>query len=273
MRTSWIVNGTGTTVDPGDRGLAYGDGLFETMAVIDGRIRHFELHMARLADGCRRLQISLPDRDAIAADFETLLSDESPAVAKLIVTRGIGARGYSPGPATQPTRIQGIHPWPDYPDSHYADGVAVRSCQLRLGENPALAGIKHLNRLEQVVASMEWQNGPWEEGLLCNTSGSVVGGTRSNVFSVRGDTLLTPSVERCGVKGVMRQTVIETAQELGLQVTEDEFPPQQLYDCDELFLTNAIFGVWPVRRLDERQFEPGAITKKLMHALDTPTRA
>ena len=140
MRTTWLVNGTTTTIDPSDRGLAYGDGLFETMAVLGGRIRRLDLHLARLADGCRRLQISPPDPAAIAADFDQLRAGESSAVAKLIVTRGTGTRGYLPDPDAQSTRIFGIHPWPDYPQAYYADGVAMRNCTLRLSENRATRG-------------------------------------------------------------------------------------------------------------------------------------
>lgn len=273
MTTSWLVNGTDGAVDPGDRGLAYGDGLFETMAVLNGKIRRLDLHLDRLMEGCRRLKITPPDPDAIRNDLEALRPDADRAVAKLIVTRGPGARGYLPTGNSESTRIVGIGPWPDYPAANHTEGVAVRSCQLRLGENPLLAGLKHLNRLEHVLARMEWEAGPWDEGLLTDTSGSVVGGTMSNVFCVRGDTLLTPALRRCGVKGVMRRTVMELAPGQGLEVEESDFAPGLLNESDEIFLTNAVFGIWPVRQLDQRRFEPGAVTKKLMRALETPASA
>ncbi len=273
MTTSWLVNGADEAVDPGDRGLAYGDGLFETMAVLDGEVRRLDLHLDRLMEGCRRLKIAPPDPGAIRDDLEALRSDEDRAVAKLIVTRGPGARGYLPTGDSQSTRIVGIGPWPDYPAANHTDGVAVRNCELRLGENPILAGLKHLNRLEHVLARMEWEMGPWDEGLLTDTSGSVVSGTMSNVFTVRGDTLLTPSLRRCGVKGVMRRTVIESAPAQGLEVEESDFAPGLLNESDEVFLTNAVFGIWPVRQLDQQQFEPGAVTRKLMRVLGAGAHA
>ena len=273
MTTTWLVNGADTAVDPSDRGLAYGDGLFETMAVLDGEIRRLDLHLDRLMEGCRRLKIAPPDPDAIRTDLATLRPVEDRAVAKLIVTRGPGARGYLPADNAQSTRIVGISPWPDYPAANYTRGVVVRNCQLRLGENPMLAGLKHLNRLEHVLARMEWAAGQWDEGLLTDTSGSVVSGTMSNVFTVRGDTLLTPSLERCGVKGVMRRIVMELALEQGLEVEEGDFTPGLLVETDEIFLTNAVFGIWPVRQLDQQRFDPGAVTKKLMRALEAVARA
>jgi len=268
MATSWLVNGAEAAVDPGDRGLAYGDGLFETMAVLDGAIRRLDLHLDRLTEGCRRLGITAPGLDTILSDLEKLRPTASLSVAKLTVTRGTGTRGYVSASDAQTTRIFGIHPWPDYPASNYSDGVAVRNCELRLGENPTLAGLKHLNRLEQVLARMEWSAGPWAEGLLTDTSGSVIGGTMSNVFAVRGDTLRTPTLRRCGVKGVMRRIVMELAPGQGLNAEECDFSPGELTTSDEIFLTNAVIGIWPVRQLDQQRFAPGAVTRRLMDAVE-----
>ena len=273
MATTWLVNGAQAAVDPGDRGLAYGDGLFETMAVLDGAIRRLDLHLERLTDGCQRLGIAAPDPGAIKTDFDKLRCRENRSVAKLIVTRGGGTRGYRPADGAQSTRIFGIERWPDYPESNYSDGVAIRTCRLRLGENPLLAGLKHLNRLEQVLARMEWEAGPWAEGLLTDTRGLVVSGTMSNVFAVRGDTLLTPGLRRCGVRGVMRRIVMELALAEDFELRETDFAPDVLNVSDEIFLTNAIIGIWPVRQLDQQRFTPGRVTRKLMNALEATDRA
>ncbi len=273
MAATWLVNGEEVAVHPGDRGLAYGDGLFETMAVLNGEIRRFDLHLDRLLSGCRRLRIKPPEPKAIYSDLEKLRVRDERSVAKLIITRGTGARGYRPASDAQSTRIFGLHPWPDYPAANYTDGVAVRNCELRLGENPMLAGLKHLNRLEQVLARMEWADGPWDEGLLRAERGAVVSGTMSNVFAVRNDTLRTPSLLRCGVAGVMRQIVMELAAERNLEVCETDLTLADLSESDEIFLTNAIFGIWPVRLLDEQPFEPGPVSMKLMRSLDRLTDA
>ena len=148
MNTLWLVNGQPTGVDPADRGLAYGDGLFETMAASDGRIRWLDLHLDRLEEGCRRLEIPAPSRSSIAHEIDAHCPRDGRAVVKLIVTRGPSARGYSPPKTAAPTRVLAISQWPAYPESYRRNGIAMRTCRLRLGENPALAGIKHLCRLE-----------------------------------------------------------------------------------------------------------------------------
>jgi 4-amino-4-deoxychorismate lyase len=162
----WQVDGKESGVDPADRGLAYGDGLFETMAAVDASIPRFELHMDRLTDGCRRLSIPVPDTGLIRREIDDVLPARGRKVVKLIVTRGSGARGYRPPEAASPTRIIGISEWPDIPASNYALGVDVRTCALRLGHNPVLAGLKHLCRLEQVLAQLELVQQGADEGVL-----------------------------------------------------------------------------------------------------------
>src|SRR5690606_27572242 len=170
-------------------GLAYGDGLFETMAARDGRIRRLTQHLERLAEGCRRLGLEPPDAGVVAAEIAGHLPARGRAVVKLVLTRGPGARGYTPPDVAHPTRILSISSWPSYPPRHYTAGMNVRTCALRLGRNPALAGLKHLNRLEQVLASAEVRGAGADEGLLLDSEGLVAGATTNNVFAVRGTTL------------------------------------------------------------------------------------
>jgi 4-amino-4-deoxychorismate lyase len=266
--TLWLVNGRPTAVDPSDRGLAYGDGLFETMAAADGRIRWLDYHLDRLAAGCRRLALGPLDHAEIRAEIATHCPRAGRAVLKLIVTRGPGARGYRPPEPSQPTRILGISSWQGYPRSHYTDGIRVRVCELRIGESPALAGLKHLCRLEQVLAQIELRGHDVEQGLLLDTSGYVVGGTSGNVFAVRGTDLLTPSITRNGIAGVMRRVVLESAAELGLRPIESNLTLRELQRANELFMTNAVFGIWPVAKLDQQSFSPGAATRRLMERLE-----
>jgi 4-amino-4-deoxychorismate lyase len=267
VETLWLVDGRRAALDPADRGLAYGDGLFETMAADAGRIRWLDYHFARLREGCRRLRIAAPDEDVIRSEIGAHCPTGSRAVIKLIVTRGSGARGYAPPATANPTRILSISSWPNYPISHYTDGITVRSCRIRLGENPALAGIKHLSRLEQVLARLELEQSDAEEGLLLDSRGCVVGGTSSNVFAVCGDRLLTPPLTRCGVKGVMRRIVLETARQLGIRAVEQDFEPAVLHEASEMFMTNALFGVWPVNRLDEHEYRSMETARQLMRSL------
>jgi 4-amino-4-deoxychorismate lyase len=258
------VNGQSTGIDPADRGLAYGDGLFETMAARDGRIRWLDLHLDRLEEGCRRLEIPAPSRSLLTREIEAHCPRKGRVVVKLIVTRGPGVRGYPPPESPTPTRVLAISQWPDYPDSSYRDGINVRTCQLRLGENPALAGIKHLCRLEQVLAQLELRGQPVQQGLMLDASGAVAQGTSSNVFIVAGGELATPSLARCGIKGVMRRVVLEACRTLDVRAEERDVAPAELLGAEEVFMTNALFGIWPVKELDGRRFPVGSTTERLM---------
>ena len=264
VNTIWLVNGQSTGIDPADRGLAYGDGLFETMAANDGRIRWLDLHLDRLEEGCRRLEIPAPSRSLLTREIETVCPNKGRVVVKLIVTRGPGARGYPPPESPAPTRVLAISQWPDYPDSRYRDGISVRTCRMRLGENPALAGIKHLCRLEQVLAQLELRGQPVQQGLMLDASGSVAQGTSSNVFIVAGGELATPSLARCGIKGVMRRVVLEASRALDIRAEERVIGPAELLGANEVFMTNALFGIWPVTELDGRRFAVGPTTERLM---------
>ncbi len=251
-------------IDPTDRGLAYGDGLFETMAARAGTIRWLGYHLERLALGCRRLAIPVPDLNVLAETIAASCPPAQDAVVKLIVTRGAGARGYRvPEPST-PVHLLSVAPWPDYPAEHYTHGIEVEHCVLRLGENPQLAGLKHLCRLEQVLAQMELTGTAANEGLLRDRSGYVVGGIASNLFAVSGRELATPPLTRCGVHGVMRRVVLEHAERAGLAPVERELGLEALEASDELFLTNAVAGIRPVRRLGPRRLAPGPATRRLM---------
>jgi 4-amino-4-deoxychorismate lyase len=267
VETLWLVNGQRTGVDPADRGLAYGDGLFETMAARDGRIRWLDLHFDRLEEGCRRLQIPPPERRLVADEIASHCARVGRATVKLIVTRGPGARGYAPPAAPAPTRILSIGAWPNYPSSHYAKGIRLRVCRLRLATNPALAGMKHLNRLEHVLAHLELRGTDADQGLLLDTSEHVVGGTSSNVFAVREGQLLTPAIERAGIKGVMRRVVLAAANELGVPSAERDWTLAETANADELFMTNALFGIWPVALFDGRVLARGPVTQRLMQHL------
>jgi len=264
VNTLWLVNGQPTGIDPADRGLAYGDGLFETMAASDGRIRWLDLHLDRLEEGCRRLEIPAPSRSLLTKEIEAHCPRKGRVVVKLIVTRGPGVRGYPPPESPTPTRVLAISQWPDYPDSYYRHGISVRTCGLRLGENPALAGIKHLCRLEQVLAQLELRGQPVQQGLMLDASGAVAQGTSSNVFIVAGGELATPSLARCGIKGVMRRVVLEACRALDIRAEERDVAPAELLGADEVFMTNALFGIWPVTELDGRRFGVGATTERLM---------
>lgn len=272
MQSTWSVNGAATGVDPEDRGLAYGDGLFETMAAQDGAIRWLEYHLERLAAGCAQLAISAPSVTALRRQLAKQTPPRGKAVIKLIVTRGAGARGYRPPPESRPTVIIGSGPWPVQPVEHYTRGIEMVTCGTRLGENPKLAGLKHLCRLEQIMAQIELRDRGVDEGLLLSTGNLVVGGTSNNVFAVYGSRVCTPRIERCGVRGVMRRLVLESCAALDLPHEETDMDIEVLRRADEVFVTNALRGVRPVRRLDNQVFAAGPVTRRIGARLGTAPR-
>jgi len=256
------------TVPAADRGLHYGDGLFETVAVVSGRALVLDRHLARLEHGCGRLGIPFPGRETLTAEADALAAERARAVLKVIVTRGVGGRGYRPPEAPRSTRVLSLHPWPGDVDRRRDGGVAVRLCRTRLASNPALAGLKHLNRLEQVLARAEWSGTEPAEGLMLDGEGKLVEGISSNVFVVRAGRLLTPEVDRCGVAGVVRAIILERAPaQLGLAVEVRPLPLEALGDAEEVFLTNSVIGLWPVRAVERRRYRIGAVARRLQAEL------
>lgn len=248
-----------------DRGLHYGDGLFETMAVQEGRVRLLDLHLARLARGAARLAIPLADAEGLAAALAAAAGAMGEGVLKLILTRGSGGRGYFPPDVPTPSLILQRYP-PVAVEGQ--EGVTVRLCELRLARQPYLAGLKHLNRLEQVLARAEWRDPAVAEGLMLDSEGLLVEGVASNVFLVREGRLLTPLLDQCGVAGVMRAHVMQRAATLGLEVRETRLVLDDLMAADEVFLTNSLHGIRPVTRLlGRRDWAVGPMTRTLQAGL------
>ncbi len=262
----WLVNGEpGGQVSPFDRGLAYGDGLFETIAVRDGACRFLPAHLARLSASCARIGLPQPAADELAQEAATLIAADSCGTLKITLTRGTGARGYAPPPAPAVTRIVAFEPeaLPVVP----AAGIVARVCSTRVSENPRLAGMKTLNRLEQVLARAEWTDPRITEGLLLNARDEIICGVTSNVFVVTGDELLTPQLDRAGVHGVMRAKVMEIAAAAGAPARETRIPVAQLQDAAALFFTNSRLGLVPVAALDARHYAPNAMVTRLRAGL------
>ncbi|APX93590.1 aminodeoxychorismate lyase [Halomonas sp. 1513] len=230
-----------------DRGLAYGDGLFETVLLRDGQPLLWREHLARLQRGAERLGFAAPDADSLRA-----CCAEAPAglaVLKLIVTRGSGGRGYRPPAEASPQLRWQVGAFTPQPE-RWRDGVRVRHCRLRLGRQPALAGIKHLNRLENVLARSEWQDDAIAEGLLSDSHGLLVEATCMNLFWSRHGRLETPRLENCGVAGTLREALLAE-----LAISEVEAGPAVLLDAEAVWLGNSLQGLWPLVRLDDAQGE------------------
>ena len=241
---TWINGRSRTLIDHRDRGLQYGDGVFETMRVRRHRVRLLDFHLDRLFEGCRRLGIEPPSAARLRRELESRAAMRGDAVLKLIVTRGPGSRGYRPSGEERCTRVISLHAPPP------RDGIAapypavrVRMCATRLGTNPMLAGIKTLNRLESVMARSEWSDSRVWEGLLRDVDGNIVSGSMSNLFIRSGSYLMTPILDRCGIAGVMRRWVLKQAMDFGLRPLEGRLGWNQIGEAEEAFMTNAVAGV------------------------------
>ena len=257
------------TIPSDDRGLAYGDGLFETMRVRRGRVPLLQRHLDRLLLGCRRLGISAPSRDTLIRHVEDAIESlGNEGIVKLMLTRGSGGHGYRPD-RCQPRCITYTHPLADPGGDRARTGAVIQLCKTRIGRSPATAGLKHLGRLEQVLAAMELRDDV-DEGLMLDELDHVIEGTRSNLFLAGDDRLLTPVLDFSGVAGVMRGWVIDAASQLGMTVEESAVSLDDLANADEIFLTNSVIGIWPVVRIRGLDWDSGrgSMTSRLVTALD-----
>ena len=251
-----------------DRGLAYGDGLFETLAVRQGCPCCWEAHMRRLQRGAERLGIPCPEAALWLREARQLIGGRDAAVLKLILTRGSGGRGYAPPQIVQPTRVLSLHPWPNYPSDRADSGILLFPCKTRLAIQPALAGIKHLNRLEQVLARAEW-TAPYGEGLMRDAANRIISGTQSNLFLFRDRRFLTPALHRCGIAGTVRQHLLQSAPQFGIPVEERDLFLSDLLRAEGVLLTNSVMGCWPVRRFEDQCYALDRLPWDYLHWLRT----
>jgi len=264
-----LVNGVpGDTIAVTDRGLAYGDGVFRTLAVRGGQPRQWRRHYDRLGRDCAALGIVCPDETTLRSDLAQLSNSGSDFAVKIIITRGSGPRGYAPPSPAQPTRIVSASALPQYPQDFAARGIRLRLCAIRLGFQPALAGVKHLNRLENVLARREWDDADIAEGLLCDTEGNAICGTMTNLFLVERGALFTPALTRCGVAGVTRDRVIDAAARHGVACHVENVACERVLQAEEVWLTNSLVGIWQARELGDRRWAPGTLVARMRQWLD-----
>jgi 4-amino-4-deoxychorismate lyase len=250
-----------------DRALQYGDGLFETMVVRAGRIRFAGLHAERLARGCLQLHIEA-DQPLIWKQVESLARLHDCAMLKLLLTRGNAtARGYAPSGTEQSRSILSVYPAPQASEIPTRVGVVtLRSC---LGENPELAGIKHCNRLEQVLARASLKGTGAFEGLMASSSGQLISGTMSNVFVELDGVLMTPELDRCGIAGVMRAVILREAASCGIALRIVRIPMSELQRCTGMAMSNVRLGLLPVHELDGRHLPVSDTVRKLAARIST----
>lgn len=245
-----------------DRGLSYGDGLFETLQIRNGKPLLLEDHWQRMNEGLQRLKFPADTLNLLQTDLDAIRLPEE-GVLKLTVTRGPGGRGYRLPDPTTPSRIIGLGPLPEFAGNPANNGIRTRLCQTRLGINPLLAGIKHLNRLEQVLARAECDDPLIAEGIVCDIESYLVEGTMSNICWFSEGALHTPILDRAGVAGIVRNRLLVIAERAGIETRQGRYSVADLRRADEVFVCNSLIDIWPVIGLDEYHYPVGGNTRRM----------
>ena len=273
----YLINGSfDAVISPFDRGFAYGDGVFRTMKMVDGLPENWPLHYQKLVADCAAINIVCPSAELLMSDLQQLflpfdLSENPLAIAKIIITRGAGNRGYTPPAITAPMRVITKSAMLQYPELRFSEGVSLTVCETRLASQPKLAGIKHLNRLENVLARMEWTdthttNGI-ADGIMVDNAGNVIECTAANIFARFSDTLITPSLTQCGVAGITRQRIIDLAHTLSLKVKVEVIDLPTLLSADEVIICNSLYSAWQVKGIQEKTLKTGTLAANIRAAL------
>jgi 4-amino-4-deoxychorismate lyase len=265
-----LVNGEiSTLVTTTNRGLNFGDGLFETLVVHHGRPRRWQGHMDRLGVGCERLGLTMPPQSILLREVQTVSAGLSNAVVKIIICRGGLSKSYLPPQGEEPVRIVSAERFPDGIARLARKGARARICELRLAIQPALGGMNHLNRLEQVLASAELREKGVREGILLDREGHVTCAVGANIFLISEDRLLTPRLDLCGVRGVVRNHILAG---FGARCEQRRVTLDMLQEADEIFICNTVKGIVPLTAVDDQEFAIGPVTRELQNWLAEGTR-
>ncbi len=256
-----LVNGEiSNLIGTDNRGLNYGDGLFETLLVNNGRPRQWQAHMDRLGIGCERLGLAMPPQAILLREVQTVSAGQADIVVKIVLTRDGHGRGYAPPISQNCTRIVSSHTLPDGIAETAREGVRATICDLRLAIQPALGGIKHLNRFEQVLASAELRERQVPEGVLLDRDNNVISAIAANIFLVMDNALLTPRLDLCGVRGVVRGQILN---QFGARCEQRRIQVDLLQEADEVFICNTLRGIIPITAIDEQLYRIGPVTREL----------
>ena len=266
-----LINGASqNSIPANDRSVSFGDGVFTTFRIINGKIQYLAAHLQRLKTGCDALAI----KNVAWVELELELAElaqqatETLMVGKAIITRGQGGRGYDSASVANPLRILSCSAFPLHVKTWREQGICLVWADLQLGIQPALAGHKTLNRLEQVLAKQELLAKGAAEGVFCNSNGNVVEACAANLFWRVGNVIYTPDLSLSGVNGIMRQQVIKYCREQRIELYEVAVPCKQLLKVDEMFISNSLLGVVPVMALENKKFYSNEFCRLLQTELD-----
>jgi 4-amino-4-deoxychorismate lyase len=269
---SYLINGDFShVITPLDRGFAYGDGVFRTMLMRNNQPDNWPLHYQKLVADCAAIGIVCPSAELLISDmlqlFTSDINDKPSEVAKIIITRGEGERGYAQPAITNPTRVILKSAVPRYSTDNQFKGVQLHLCQTRLADEGKLAGIKHLNRLENIMARMEWHDEKIFDGILLDQQNNVIECTMSNIFARYGNLLVTPDLSRCGVAGITRQRIIWLESQLNLKIELASLPFEKLLQADEVIICNSLYGAFQVHNIGQTIWHQQPLAKVIRSAL------
>jgi 4-amino-4-deoxychorismate lyase len=249
-----IVNGQiQNHITVADRSLHYGDGCFTTLGFTQGKLHAWPLHLARLQNNCQRLGIDFGQWQALENDIKQMLiqvtAEQSKGVLKIIITRGQGGRGYSPSGAQNPTYIISTHDFPTHYTQWQNHGIDLTISAIKLGKQPLLAGIKHLNRLEQVLVKQELEKTSFDDAIVCSSDNEIIESSAGNIFWLQDEQWFTPYLNECGVEGVMRNQICDVLRKNAQQVKQIEQKLSADFCAQEMFICNSLMEIVPVRSL------------------------
>jgi 4-amino-4-deoxychorismate lyase len=269
----YLINGDSSqTISPLDRGFAYGDGVFRTMVMRHGMPENWPLHYQKLVADCAVIGIVCPSAELLISDLQQLflqgnVATNSAEVAKIIISRGEGERGYAPPAITMPSRVVIQSSMPNYGAANYVRGVHLHLCATQVAQQAQLAGIKHLNRLDNVLARMEWRDESIFDGVMTDASGNVIECTMSNIFARFDDQLITPDLSQCGVAGITRQRIIWLESTLGLSVEVERLSLPRLLEADEVIICNSLYGAFQVHTIGAKHWPQHALAATIRKVL------
>lgn len=250
-----------------DRSFQYGDGCFTTMLTKSGSIQLWSQHVGRMQEALQRLKIGEIDWNSLKRELDSIASDAPLAGLKIHVSRGEGGRGYSPKVSSGPKVTVSRFEFPQSYRQFRENGIDLTVCDTPLGLNPLLAGLKHNNRLEQILAKEEVERTTFTDGLVLDINGNVIETTMANVFWIADGKVFTPSLDYAGVAGVMRGEIIKLLSAMNIPVEIASFTLKDVLAADEIFVSNCILGVAPVNKIKDAQFPPGTITRRIQEKL------
>ncbi len=251
----WINGTPASLLAASDRAAQFGDGSFTTARVIDGEIQYFSAHIERLKKATQRLMIEGVDWPALSAEMTHAAHLRGEGVVKAIISRGVGGRGYSPQGCSTPTRIVSSSDYPAHYHQWRQEGVKLKLSPVALSQNTLFAGIKHLNRLEQVMIRLHLDQTDAHEALVVDTSGILVECCAANIFWRKGYQVFTPELSGSGVAGIMRSHIISLLEQSGIYtISIVQQTPEILREADEVIICNALMPVLPVRQADNGYF-------------------